>query len=407
MSDDIVMQLSSSSSPSDPSLPTKLAKLEARMAGKSSSSLTIQSAWQPAPPPPIKFVEQEELPDSSSSDDDVSPRPTDSCYFSACWKSNGGEFLIQHNTQKRHRLEEDDHDMDLEQSKETNGRIKTLENFEIRRNLDDPNKKKQGRGRGRPSMGRGRGSKASDQMRSVSTASINSSNGQLENPPNKENWSNVPLGNDERVALQIRLFWKRYKLFDVLAGYPGFVIFEDGINSAANIFKQELKELRERDQQSKTKVRLTGPYRCTEFISVPVRYPIPSVHWNKATRDEASPRLVRSMRGRRCRLVLRRNEGSRHLVRSATSRRETSDLMVPLGSGRSAYQYPVGPVCTACTGRELNFSLKLYASLLVEIMQRIKVLSDLLISVSKAERQEARMKIRQESLRLGNIGVVR
>lgn len=75
MSDDIVMQLSSSSSPSDPSLPTKLAKLEARMAGKSSSSLTIQSAWQPAPPPPIKFVEQEELPDSSSSDDDVSPRP--------------------------------------------------------------------------------------------------------------------------------------------------------------------------------------------------------------------------------------------------------------------------------------------------------------------------------------------
>lgn len=30
---------------------------------------------------------------------------------------NGGEFLIQHNTQKRHRLQEDDHDMDLEQSK--------------------------------------------------------------------------------------------------------------------------------------------------------------------------------------------------------------------------------------------------------------------------------------------------
>ena len=67
----------------------------------------------------------------------------------------------------------------------TNGSIKTLENFEIRRNLDDPNKKKQGRGRGRPSTGRGRGSKTSDQMRSVSTSSINSSNGQLENPPNK------------------------------------------------------------------------------------------------------------------------------------------------------------------------------------------------------------------------------
>lgn len=34
-------------------------------------------------------------------------------------------------------------------------------------------------------------------------------------------------------------------------------------------------------------------------------------------------------------------------------------------------------------------------------------MSELLISVSKAERQEARMKVRQESLRLGNVGVIR
>ncbi|KAM3278119.1 hypothetical protein ACQJBY_045778 [Aegilops geniculata] len=37
----------------------------------------------------------------------------------------------------------------------------------------------------------------------------------------------------------------------------------------------------------------------------------------------------------------------------------------------------------------------------------MKVLSDLLIAVSKAERQEARMKLKQESFRLGNIGVMR
>ena len=41
------------------------------------------------------------------------------------------------------------------------------------------------------------------------------------------------------------------------------------------------------------------------------------------------------------------------------------------------------------------------------IMQRTKIISDLLISVSKAERQEARMKVRQDSLRLGNVGVIR
>lgn len=40
-------------------------------------------------------------------------------------------------------------------------------------------------------------------------------------------------------------------------------------------------------------------------------------------------------------------------------------------------------------------------------LQRTKIISDLLISVSKAERQEARMKVRQDSLRLGNVGVIR
>ncbi|XAR60228.1 Non-specific serine/threonine protein kinase [Bertholletia excelsa] len=39
--------------------------------------------------------------------------------------------------------------------------------------------------------------------------------------------------------------------------------------------------------------------------------------------------------------------------------------------------------------------------------KRTKMLSDLLISVSKAERQEARLKVRQDSLRLGNVGVIR
>ncbi|KDP42935.1 hypothetical protein JCGZ_23877 [Jatropha curcas] len=39
--------------------------------------------------------------------------------------------------------------------------------------------------------------------------------------------------------------------------------------------------------------------------------------------------------------------------------------------------------------------------------KRMKMISDLLISVSKAERQEARIKVRQDSLRLGNVGVIR
>jgi hypothetical protein len=93
MADDIVLQLSakSNSNPSDPSLPARLAKLEARMAGKSSSSSSpsVQTGWPsqlvaalpPPPPPPVEFMEQEELPESSSDDDDVSPSYIYPIYF--------------------------------------------------------------------------------------------------------------------------------------------------------------------------------------------------------------------------------------------------------------------------------------------------------------------------------------
>ncbi|XP_074576595.1 serine/threonine-protein kinase TOUSLED-like [Curcuma longa] len=275
MSDDIVMQLSSNSNPSDPSLPTKLAKLEARMAGKSSSSLTIQSVRQ-STPPPMRFPEQEELLDSSSSDDD-----------------NGEEFLIQHNTQKRQRLEDSDHDVDFEQSKEkTNGRIVALENFEIRRNLDEPNKRKQGRGRGRPSTGRGRGSKTSEQTCSLLTSTLISSNGHHEDPSNKESWPKSPRGNDQRIALlqeEISVLRGKNASLEEELNKSRHETFES--QHLAHNFEKELKELKEHDRQMKTK--------------------------------------------------------------------------------------------------------------------RIKVISDLLISVSKAERQEARMKVRQESVRLGNVGVIR
>ncbi|XP_042379763.1 serine/threonine-protein kinase TOUSLED-like isoform X1 [Zingiber officinale] len=278
MSDDIVMQLSSSSSPPDPSLPTKLAKLEARMAGKSSSSLTIQSAWQspppPPPPPPMRFAEQEELPDSSSDDD------------------TGEEFLIQHNIQKRQRFEEGDHDLAIEQYKETtNGRIKPLESLEIRRNLDESNKKKQGRGRGRPSTGRGRGSKTSEQTRVVSTSSV-ISNGQLESPAKKDILSKLPLGNDDRITLlqqEISLLRSKNATLEEELNKARHEASET--HNLARQFEKELKELKEHNQQMKTK--------------------------------------------------------------------------------------------------------------------RIKVLSDLLISFSKAERQEARVKVRQESVRLGNVAVLR
>ncbi|KAI4977778.1 hypothetical protein ZWY2020_014332 [Hordeum vulgare] len=72
--EDIVQDLSSNSNPSS----SKLAKLEAHMAGKAVSvprpSPTHHPMVSAASAP--TFMEQEELPESSSSsDDDVSPKP--------------------------------------------------------------------------------------------------------------------------------------------------------------------------------------------------------------------------------------------------------------------------------------------------------------------------------------------
>ncbi|XP_042451665.1 serine/threonine-protein kinase TOUSLED-like isoform X2 [Zingiber officinale] len=149
-----------------------------------------------------------------------------------------------------------------------------LENFEIRRYLDEPNKRKKGRGRGRPSAGRGRGSKTSEQTCSLLTSTEISSNGHHEDPLNKEE---ISVLRGQNASLEEELNKSRHETFES--------------QHLAHKFEKELKELKEHNQQMKIK--------------------------------------------------------------------------------------------------------------------RIKVISDLLISVSKAERQETRMKVRQESVRLGNVGVIR
>ncbi|KAG5239276.1 serine/threonine-protein kinase TOUSLED [Salix suchowensis] len=272
MSDDMLMHFSSNSSnQSDQSLPTKIAKLEARMAGKVPSvtpapPVQLQQQHQQQQQQPIwssvssgpKFGPPEELAGSSDSDDD-----------------NGGEFLIQANTQKRQRLQENDNSVVIEHLETVNdGRLKTGETEETKGGFDT-NRKKQGRGRGQSNSGRGRGSKANDQMRSqISVSTAMPSNGQLENSYLKDNRPKEHFRNDDRISSEEEL---RAKVS----------ILEEDLRKSR---QEELKELKDYEQQMKPK--------------------------------------------------------------------------------------------------------------------RTKIISDLLISVSKAERQEARMKVRQDSLRLGSVGVI-
>ncbi|KAI0495029.1 hypothetical protein KFK09_025176 [Dendrobium nobile] len=236
MSDDIVMHLVSNSNSSDPTLPSKLAKLEARMVGKSSSSPSMQAGWQPAPA--VKYAGLDDFQASSlSSDSD---------------DDNGGAYLIQRNFQKRQRALEDEHVL-VQSEGAMDEKIAVTEATEVRTNFDDSNKRRQGRGRGRSTSGRGRGSKSSDQIRSVPFSTVPLSNGHNEIASQKESWSSEQPAIDERLVLQEEMHLLRSRVASLEA--------ELGKSHQENVdsqqlcrqFEKELKDLKEHDQQMKMK----------------------------------------------------------------------------------------------------------------------------------------------------------
>lgn len=320
---------SNSSNQSDQSLPTKIAKLEARMVGKASSApqpqqqqqLPQQTTTTPPPPPQqqqpswpavssaaCKFGGSDDLaePLSSSDSDDDNGREfliqantqkrqklrgdDDSTVFEHV--ENGGEFLVQANTQKRQKHQEDDNSTAFEQV-EAAGDVRQMvvETLESKSN-SEVNRKKQGRGRGYVVSGRGRSSRVNEQTRSqVSSSTVSPSNGQLENSYPKDSRPKEQFRNENRSPLE-----------------------EDVASLRAKVAALE-EDLRR-------------------------------------SRQEASE-----------------YENLHHQLE-----KELKDL--------KDYEHQMKP-------------------------KRTKIISDLLISVSKAQRQEARMKVRQDSLRLGNVGVIR
>ncbi|KAF3973121.1 hypothetical protein CMV_003432 [Castanea mollissima] len=297
MSEDMLLHFSSNSSnQSDQSLPTKMAKLEARMIGKPSSAPPPQQQQQPVLPP----LQQQQQPawqsvssaatakfggidglaaslSSSDSDDD----------------DNGGEFLILANTQKRQKIPEDDDSNVFERVEAMgDGKQMVVENVESKAN-SDLNRKKQGRGRGHSVSGRGRGSRANDQTKSqISSSTCSPSNGQHENSYHKQDSkSKEQFWSENRSPLEEEVASLRAKVAALEEELRKSHQEATDYQTLCRQLEKELKDLKDHEQQMKPK--------------------------------------------------------------------------------------------------------------------RIKIISDLLISVSKAERQEARMKVRQDSLRLGNVGVIR
>ncbi|OMO91044.1 hypothetical protein CCACVL1_07230, partial [Corchorus capsularis] len=296
MSDDMILHFSSNSSnQSDHSLPTKIAKLEARLVGKASSATASQQPPQPQQQQQqqqhqpqqaawsslsaaSKFASAEELPDASSSSDSDD--------------ENGGEFLIQANTLKRQKVQGDDNSPIFEHVEAVSeGRQKIAEPMEPRASSDG-NRRKQGRGRGHSVSSRGRGSRANDQARQqVSSSIVSPSNGQLENSYHKDSRPKEQFRIDDRMSLEEEVTSLRAKVAALEEDLRKCRQEASDYQNHCRQLEKELKDIKDYDQQMKPK--------------------------------------------------------------------------------------------------------------------RTKMISDLLIAVSKAERQEARMKVRQDSLRLGNVGIIR
>lgn len=284
MSDDMLIHFSSNSSnQSDHSLPTKIAKLEARLVGKgsvsgsgpSSMASPAQTVWPSAGT--SKFGAVDNVVDastSSDSDDD-----------------SGGEFLIQANIRKRQKLQEDIGSISNPAEVVGDGKPKTVEETPPKLGVET-NKKKQGRGRPQGATGRGRGSRSNDHLKSqTSPATVPSANGQIDSSNYKDMRSKELFVNGDRPQSEDEVVCLRSKVASL---------------------EEELRKSREE--------------------------------------------------------VLNYQNQCHQLGKELKEHKDCEDIMKP---------------------------------------KRTKIISDLLISVSKAERQEARMKVRQDSLRLGNVGVIR
>ncbi|XP_070044036.1 serine/threonine-protein kinase TOUSLED isoform X2 [Nicotiana tabacum] len=279
MSDDMVIHFASNSSnQSDQSLPTKIAKLEARMVGKASTTTSTSQAtsWS-APanfglgPGPADNVAEPAV--SSDSDDD----------------DNGREFLIQANTQKRRKLEDDNSSTSFEHVETAADTVKKIvDNTDTSNVGSDVSRRKQSRVKGQTNSGRGRGSRISDQTK---PQAVSVSNGQLENSYQKDGLPKEQIGHDRQTVFEEEITSLRAKVVAL---------------------EEELKKSRQEASDYQ--------HQCQQL------------------------------------------------------EKELKDL--------KDYEQQIKP-------------------------KRTKIISELLISVSKAERQEARMKVRQESLRLGNVGVIR
>ncbi|KAB2074015.1 hypothetical protein ES319_A07G124900v1 [Gossypium barbadense] len=235
MSDDMLLHFSSNSSnQSDHSLPTKIAKLEARLVGKASSASAAQQPQQQQQQqqqqPPwsslssaSKFVSAEDLPEASSSSDSDD--------------ENGGEFLILANTQKRQKVQGDDNLLVLKHAEAiSEGRQKIVEAVDVKASSDG-NRRKQGRGRGH----------------SVSNRGLTASNSQLDNSYHKDNRLKEQFQTYDRTSLEEEVASLHSKVAALEEDLQKCRQEASDYQNHCRLLEKELKDIKDYDQKMKPK----------------------------------------------------------------------------------------------------------------------------------------------------------
>ncbi|CAN7121743.1 unnamed protein product [Brassica rapa subsp. narinosa] len=248
MSEDMVMHFSSNSSnQSDHSLPDKIAKLEARLTGKTASSAKPQpqhqqqqlSVWSSASAP-AKVAAS-----AAAGSSDVSISDSDD--------ENTGDFLIRANTKKRQKVQDFNNNnstlvVDHAEPQEAAAYDGRKNDAETKTGVD-VSKKKQGRGRG-SSTGRGRGSKTNND---VTKPQLSAAKCQLDVSDQKDFKADGQLRNGE-CSVQDE---------DVLSLRAKITLLEEELcksrqdsSEYQNLLRKlenEAKELKDQEQQGKQK----------------------------------------------------------------------------------------------------------------------------------------------------------
>ncbi|KFK26301.1 hypothetical protein AALP_AA8G230100 [Arabis alpina] len=256
MSEDMVMHFSSNSSnQSDHSLPDKIAKLEARLTGKTSAS---------AKPPPQQQPQQLSVWSSSSSAAvkvvASAPAGLSETSISDSDDENTGDFLIRANTKKRQKVQETNNFNVVDHAENTVYLKPQEAAYDGRKNEAetktglDVNKKKQGRGRG-SSTGRGRGSKTNNDVTKsqVLAAPVSAANCQLDVSDQKDFKPDGQLRNGECSIQDEQVSSLRAKIAALEEELCKARQDSSEYRNLCQKLENEVKDLKDQEQQRKQK----------------------------------------------------------------------------------------------------------------------------------------------------------